>query len=177
MPEWYGVQPVWWAPLERDARLHFGDALRRTYRRDSLTYLLSGLDVIGEQDPVDVRIRFYKDPPYKTYGQRPRDFPRVHAKPGAPSKHRYSNDDALCLWHPLDPEERRWTSSRGLLDLIEIVRTHLFLEHYWRLTGGEQGGWWLVEDAPHGMPGSGACRSSQRHRRRTAAGPGPRPPG
>jgi len=122
MPLWYGAQPAWWAPLERDARRHFGDSLQHTYDRGTLTF-----------------------------------------------------DDALCLWYPLDPEERRWTSSKGLLDLIETVRTHLFLEHYWRLTGGEQGGQWLVEDAPHGMLES-AWRSSRRHRRRTAAGPGPRPP-
>ncbi|MEV4032311.1 hypothetical protein [Streptomyces umbrinus] len=176
MSVWYGAQPVWWAPLERDARRHFGDALRHTYRRDSLTYELTGLDVIGEPDPVDVRIRFYKEPPYLTYSQRAEDFPRVHAKPGVPSKHRYSFDDALCLWYPLDPEERRWTSSKGLLDLIEIVRTHLFLEHYWRLTGGEPDGQWLTEDAPHGIPGSDVCRSSRRHKRRTAVGPGPRQP-
>lgn len=176
MPTWYGAQPAWWAPLERDARRHFGDALRHKYRRGSLTYELTGLDVTGEPDRVDVRIRFYAHPPYSTYGQKPEDFPRVHAKPGMPSKHRHSSDDALCLWYPLDPEEQRWTSSRGLLDLIEIVRTHLFLEHYWRLTGGEAGGQWLVEDAPHGMPESGAWRSSRRHKRRTAAGPGPRRP-
>lgn len=176
MPLWYGVQPSWWAPLERDARQHFGDALQHTYDQGSLLYELAGLDVIGEPDPIDVRIRFHSNPPYPLYGQRPEDFPRVHAKPGVPSKHRYRFDDALCLWYPLDPEERRWTSSKGLLDLIEIVRTHLFLEHYWRLTGGEQGGQWLVEDAPHGMPESGAWRSSRRHKRRTAAGPGPRPP-
>ncbi|KAA0930766.1 hypothetical protein FGF04_29025 [Streptomyces apricus] len=141
-----------------------------------MTYDLTGLDVTGESDAIDVRIRFYADPPYPTYGQKPEDFPRVHAKPGASSKHRHLPDDALCLWYPLDPAERRWTSSRGLLDLIEIVRTHLFLEHYWRLTGGESSGQWLIEDAPHGMPESGAWRSSRRHKRRTAAGPGLRQP-
>ncbi|MGI3200604.1 hypothetical protein ACRJ4W_23030 [Streptomyces sp. GLT-R25] len=162
MSVWYRAQPVWWAPLERDARRHFGDALRHTYHRDSPAYDLAGLDVIGEPDPLDVRIRFYKEPPYLTYGQRPEDFPRVHAKPGVPSKHRHSFDDALCLWYPLDPEERRWTSSKGLLDLIEIVRTHLFLEHYWRLTGGESGGQWLVEDARTASQVSDVCRPSRR---------------
>ncbi|KAA6224419.1 hypothetical protein CP973_14360 [Streptomyces albofaciens JCM 4342] len=131
---------------------------------------------MGEPDPIDIRIRFYEQPPYSTYGQRPQDFPRVHAKPGAPSKHRYSSDDALCLWHPLDPDERRWTSSKGLLDLIEVVRTHLFLEHYWRLTGGEPNGRWLVEDAPHGLPRSAVWNSSRRRRRQAVAGPGPRLP-
>ncbi len=82
-------------------------------------------------------------------------FPHVHAKPGAASKHRYPGDDALCLWNPRDPPDRRWTSDKGLLDLIEIVRRHLFLENYWRATGGHRGGQWLVEDAPHGLGKAG----------------------
>ena len=87
MSAWNGAQPVWWAPLERDARRHFGDDLRHSYRRNSLTYVLSGLDVIGEPNPIDVRIRFYENPPYPAYGQLPQGFPLGHAKPGAPSKH------------------------------------------------------------------------------------------
>lgn len=82
MPIWYGAQPAWWAPLERDARRQFGDAVRHSYRRDSLTYELTGLDVIGEHDPIDVRIRFHADPPYLTYGQRPEDFPACTPSPG-----------------------------------------------------------------------------------------------
>ncbi|MGW2386398.1 hypothetical protein [Streptomyces sp. NPDC001658] len=34
MSAWNGAQPVWWAPLERDARRHFGDDLRNSYRRN-----------------------------------------------------------------------------------------------------------------------------------------------
>ncbi|MGW7137721.1 hypothetical protein [Streptomyces xanthophaeus] len=99
-------------------------------------------------------------------------------KPGATSKHRYSTDGALCLWYPYDPEECRWTSPKGLLHQLEIVWTHLFLEHYWRLTDGENGGEWLVEDAPHGLPGNSGWgpASSSRPRRRRAAGRGPRRP-
>lgn len=170
---WYGVQPAWWAPLERDARHRFDGALRHTYAAGRLIYEVKELDVVGAR-PLDVRISFFEHPPYDTYGLQPSDFPRVHANPGAASKHRYPQDDALCLWHPYDPEEHRWTSENGLLDLIEVVRTHLFLEHYWRLTGGAQGGRWLVRDAPHGLPGSSAWRSS-RPRRRRAAGHGHRP--
>ena len=186
MPVWYGVQPAWWAPLERDARRRFGSALRHAYHRGSLTYELSGLDVIGEPAPVSVKVRFYEDPPYTTYGQDPRDFPRVHAKPGAPSKHRCSHDGALCLWHPLDPQERRWTSAKGLLDLIEIIRTHLFLEHYWRLTGGEHGGnrrGPLRDPRGHGASGSRRAdeprlaaptdHHRQRHEPRNPVPPGP----
>ncbi|GAA3272792.1 hypothetical protein GCM10010493_58360 [Streptomyces lavendulae subsp. grasserius] len=175
---WYGVQPAWWAPLERDARHRFGDDLRHAYGRGRLTYRLNGLDVIGEPVPAPVTVRFFDEPPYPAFGQRPRDFPRVYAKAGAASKHRHGADDALCLWQPYDPEERRWTSSKGLLDLFEIVRTHLFMEHWWRLTGGDDGGEWLIEDAPHGLPGSStwAPSSSSRPRRRRAVGRGPRPP-
>ncbi|WP_162890119.1 hypothetical protein [Streptomyces olivoreticuli] len=36
-----------------------------------------------------------------------------------------------------DPDEHRRTSSKSLLELVEIVRTHLFLEYQWRYTGGE----------------------------------------
>ncbi|OIK06907.1 hypothetical protein [Streptomyces monashensis] len=77
-----GVDPIssrsadlvkaWWTPLERDARRQFGDTLRHSYRRDSLPYELTGLDVIGEPNPIDVRIRFHADPSY----------PRRPAEPG-----------------------------------------------------------------------------------------------
>ncbi|MFI5494536.1 hypothetical protein [Actinoplanes sp. NPDC051859] len=96
-------------------------------------------------------IRFYAKPPYGTYGLPPEDFPRVFAKPGATSKHRYPRDDALCLWQPHDPPDARWTSSKGLLDLIEVARRHLFLENHWRETGGPNGGEWVLPDAPHGL--------------------------
>lgn len=170
---WYGVQPAWWAPLERDARLLFGSGLRHQYRPGALTYYLDGLDVIGEPHPVAVSIRFFEAPPYATYGQDPADFPRVHAMRGLASKHRYPDDDALCLWFPGDPVANRWTSSKGLLDLIEVVRTHLFLEHYWRITGGDHGGHWLVDDKPHGFPGGSVWRGSLR--RTPRAGRGRRP--
>lgn len=84
MPVWYGAQPIWWAPLERDARRHFGDALHHTYRRDSLTYEPSGLDVIGEPEPVDVRSRSYEDPTCSTYSQKPEDSPLVPRQARSP---------------------------------------------------------------------------------------------
>ncbi|WP_143226971.1 hypothetical protein [Actinomadura mexicana] len=95
-------------------------------------------------------IEFFADPPYTTYGQPPEDHPRVWAKTGASSPHR-NPDGSLCLWYPLDSESRRWTSDKGLLDLIWIVQRHLFLENYWRMSGGHRGGKWILEDAPHGL--------------------------
>lgn len=148
---WYGETAVWWAPVERDARRRFGPTLSVEYGDRSLTYVVHELDVIGDPQPVAVTIQFFADPPYETYGIPPQDFPRVYAKPGATSKHRYPNDDALCLWCPEDSPDQRWTSSKGLLDLIEITRRHLYLENYWRATGGHNGGCWLLDDAPHGL--------------------------
>jgi hypothetical protein len=70
------------------------------------------------------------------------------------SLHRFG-DNALCLWQPRDPPERRWTSKLGLLTLIELIRRHLFLELHWRKTGGQRCGVWLLEDAPHGLGATG----------------------
>jgi hypothetical protein len=143
---WYGLDAVWRVLLERDARRTFGDALRHTATHNELTYQLDDLDIPGDSQRRSIRITFHAQPPYPTYGQRPQDFPRAHATPHAPSKHRYPDDDALCLWQPLDPPDRRWTSDQGLLVLIELIRRHLFLELQWRQTGT-----WILEDAPHGF--------------------------
>jgi hypothetical protein len=107
------------------------------------------LTVVGDP-PIKVIIEFFSDPPYPTYGLAPDDYPRVWAKVGASSPHR-NPDGSLCLWHPHDPEDRRWTSDKGLLCLIWIVQRHLFLENYWRMTGGPRRGQWILEDAPHGL--------------------------
>jgi hypothetical protein len=152
---WCGATLAWWAPLDRDARHRFGPTLRHEYGYGKLTYYVDRLEVIGDPEPVDVEIRFYAEPSYDTYGLPPQDFPRVHAKSGASSKHRYGWDDALCLWQPDDPADERWTSDKGLLDLIEIIRRYLFLENYWRDTGGHHGGEWILEEAPHGLSRGG----------------------
>jgi hypothetical protein len=84
---WYGLDAAWWVPLERDARRTFGDALRHTVTHRESTYQLDGIDVPGDPQRRNIRIAFYAQPPYPTYGQRPQDFPRVHATPRARSKH------------------------------------------------------------------------------------------
>jgi hypothetical protein len=153
--DWYGTRAAWWAPLERDARRRFGPALRhrigppRIWHRDdprTLAYFVGGLEVIGEPAPVDVEIRFHAEPPYDTYGLLAQDYPHVFAKTGARSIHRLQ-DGSLCLFAPFDPPERRWTSDKGLLDLIELTRQHLFYEVCWRVDRK-----WPAEDAPHGLP-------------------------
>jgi hypothetical protein len=155
--DWYGRQRSWWVPLEATARSTLGPTLSRRYAPDPvcvlgdcevLVYRVEGVDVIGDDAPIEVEIRFHETPTYPTYGLPAYDYPRVFAKPGATSKHRMP-DDALCLWMPKDPPERRWTHHEGLLELVELTRQHLFLENHWRRTDV-----WLLEDAPHGLPAS-----------------------
>lgn len=131
------------------------DALRgRAYR--VLTYRHAGLDVPGRLAPVPVDVQFFEDPSYETYGLAAADYPRVVADLGASSKHRMP-DDALCLFYPNDPDDRRWTHTDGLAVLFEIVRHHLLYEDYWRATGGygdgegNGEGIWLGDEAPHGF--------------------------
>jgi hypothetical protein len=59
---------------------------------------------------------------------------RVTADDPTRSRHRYE-DGSLCMWHPDDPLDLRWTAEDGLSDLIEMTRRHLFREAYWRDTG------------------------------------------
>lgn len=169
MTSWYATDAAWWAPLERDARRRLGPVLRRRYgparlwhHHDlrMLTYFVDGLEVVGDPDPVDVEIRFHAAPPYDTFGLPAGDYPRVFAKAGVTSKHRYP-DGSLCLWTPWDPPRRRWTAEKGLLELIELTRQHLFLENYWRRFQV-----WLVEDSPHGLPRATAPRQRKVHRAR-----------
>lgn len=121
-----------------------------------LVYEHAGLDVPARRRPVSVRIEFHEDPDYDTYGLPAPDYPRVFADPGAVSKHRLPGD-ALCLWFPRDPDDRRWHHGDGLVTLFNNVRNHLFFEDHWRATGGHGGpgqpeGTWLGDEAPHGFP-------------------------
>jgi hypothetical protein len=181
---WFGTTAAWWVRLERDARRRLGPALRHwigpeaVWQKDDprvLVYYIDGMDVVGDARPVDVEIRFYADPPYDTYGLAPEDYPRVFANRGATSPHRMP-DGSLCIWYPWDPPHRRWTAEKGLLELVELTRQHLFLENYWRRYNI-----WPVEDSPHGPPrqeGGGPWpspkRSTQAGRRRRARSSSPR---
>ena len=120
-----------------------------------LVYNHTGLYVPGFSELVSVRIEFHEKPPYEIYGLPPQDYPRVFADPGALSKHRM-DDDALCLYYPVDSPERRWTAADGIVALLNIVRNHLFCELRWRNTGGFDGGSWPLDEAAHGFPTSQA---------------------
>ncbi|MFD5865560.1 hypothetical protein ACFWGP_11440 [Agromyces sp. NPDC127015] len=111
-----------------------------------LTYHHTGIHVPARAARVPVRIEFYRDPLYDTFGLDPSDYPRVFADPGARSKHRMPTDDALCLYDVRDPAEKRWTSEKGLQSLLVMVADHLFYEDIWRDSGK-----WPVPDAPHGF--------------------------
>lgn len=150
--DWYGIHPHWVLPFQAAARRRFGDQLQRRLLPGQLIYELRGLPVRGRQEPATVTVRLYAQPRYETYGLAPQDFPRVHADRGQPSPHRMPQDDALCLYYPLDPLEQRWHAQLGLLSLFDIVADHLFCEAYWRSTGT-----WPGEEAPHGFPTASAC--------------------
>lgn len=71
------------------------------------------------------------------------DEPVVFADGPSTSKHRWSNG-ALCMWDPADPAGRRWIRQFGAGLLVELIRTHLFREAYWRETDH-----WPGNEAPH----------------------------
>jgi hypothetical protein len=147
---WYGSCPAWRTALEARARREYGSRLSARLEAGRLTYTIA-LGVPGRIHPVPVTISFYDKPAYNCYGLPPADYPRVHAEPGALSPHRMPSDDALCLWYPLDPAERRWTADKGLLDLLDIITSHLLYEAHWRATGGPAGGAWAGDQAAHGF--------------------------
>lgn len=159
-PRWPGAQPWWQVAMEREAvREHPGDIELELFRtlptRDGpfkLVYRHRGISVRGLTKRFPVEIQFWEFPPYETYGLPALDYPRVFADRGAKSKHRMP-DDALCLWLPFDPEERRWVQSDGLGMLLRLVADHLLCEEAWRADGAdERDSKWLSAEAPHGPP-------------------------
>lgn len=164
---WYATDLDFQAALIRDLDTYaeFRDLVTNTLhrtgrpgrrRRQARVWVFThhGLDVPGRPDPVPVSIEFHEQPNYPTYALEAWEFPAVFADPGAESKHRHGND-ALCLWFPGDPAERRWHYTDGLVALFNLARNHLFYEAYWRATGGHGGsgqaaGTWLGDEAAHG---------------------------
>lgn len=71
--------------------------------------------------------------------------PAVFVSDGASSPHRYQ-DSSLCMWHPDDPVEQRWTHADGLPALLGLVQAHLLREAWWRETRE-----WPGPEAPHAM--------------------------
>lgn len=150
-PRWYGEDPAWRLPFQRDARRHYGDAVVAKLRTSCLVYRHQGLEVPG-REPIPVVILFEAFPTYETYGLAPQDYPKVFADPRQVSPHRMP-DGSLCLFYPGDPPDQRWTDDSGLLSLLNLTGDHLFFETYWRHTGERRGGLWLGPEAPHGYGG------------------------
>ena len=157
---WYGFGASWQEHIERGLiRRHPGQVSATNVDRGVFlrggtrlrVYDHTGLYVPGRNDLIPVRVEFHERPTYPTWGLAPKHYPRVFADPGAASAHRMPADDALCLYHPDDPAERRWTATDGLVSLFNIVVNHLFCELRWRNTGGSDGGVWPLDEAPHGF--------------------------
>lgn len=148
---WYGLDPVETIPFQAAARRRYCDRLTVRSTADRLQYDLDALTGPGLIEPVPVRIRFYRRPPYPTFGLPARDFPQVHAAPGQVSPHRWP-DGALCLYAPFDPVEQRWVWTDGLAMLLDIIRNHLTLEHLWRHPTRRTRPLWLGAEAGHGTP-------------------------
>lgn len=149
---WYGSSTVWRYALEAAAGRAFRDALEVTETPGMVEYRVL-MDIRGPNDLVLITVKFFARPPYETYGLPPADYPRVFAEPGQASKHRMP-DDALCLYYPDDPPQRRWTADKGLLDLLYIAADHLLYEDCWRISGGPDGGVWPSDEAEHGIHGA-----------------------
>ncbi len=83
---------------------------------------------------------------------RAADAPIIVADGPIESPHRFSDLERtrLCIWHPSDPRESRWTVQDGLVSLLALIKLHLFREGWWRDTGG---GEWLGPEANHGLEG------------------------
>ena len=162
---WFGADPSFWYPLERDAHRFLPEAVVWRYRPGLLTYTVEKLAVPGEVLPHGITIEFWRIPEYETYGLAPEDYPRVHTDSLSPRRHAFCAGDLcicasgarrygvtlhsgpLCLWYPHDPSARRWTHDMGLRVLIEMIRRHLLAELEWRRTGR-----WILEEAAHGFP-------------------------
>lgn len=71
------------------------------------------------------------------------DEPRVYTDGPTESPHRYG-DEALCMWHPFDPPERKWIRRDGAAALLGHIVAHLIREEWWRRTGE-----WVGPEAPH----------------------------
>jgi hypothetical protein len=93
--------------------------------------------------------------------------------PGSP--HRY-DDGSLCIWHPHDRPEQRWTWHNGGVALAGYICAHLIREAWWRQTDE-----WVGEEAPHLPPLQPPRRPNPRAHRKGAHGCSadrdpPRPP-
>jgi hypothetical protein len=48
---------------------------------------------------------------------------------------RSSDTPHLCMWYPFDNPDRKWIFDKGLLALLDMIKTHLYKEMYFKETG------------------------------------------
>ena len=141
--DWYGADPCFFYPLEKEARAQLPERFTVSYGPGVLRYQIYQLDVPGDELRHDITIEFWRVPPYPTLGHLAQDYPRIFTSVDRRRKHVF-DDGSLCVWQPRDPEARQWRSEMGLLVLVEMVRRHLLLEMDCFVTGE-----WAIEEAPH----------------------------
>ncbi|WP_375401401.1 hypothetical protein [uncultured Amnibacterium sp.] len=89
---------------------------------------------LPDMPPRRVTIAFHRATPAS---------PRVFADGPTDSPHRYG-DGSLCMWHPDDPEDRRWVPQQGAAALVAEIAAHLIREEWWRRTGE-----WAGDEVTH----------------------------
>lgn len=98
----------------------------------------------GVHYTATIDVPFYEARRVEIFIPKPSLSPRVRADGPESSPHRFSNGE-LCMWVPSDPAAHRWAYERGLLDLLDTIRAHLFREAWWR-----EHDEWLGPELPHG---------------------------
>ncbi len=126
------------ARYERPAREAYPDLRhRRVQRRVGPVDVYTVAVPVPGYDPRTVTVEVERGQPntVAVYADGPTDSP-----------HRFGDRDRhrLCIWHPRDPDDRRWVPEDGLLALLGMTATHLFKEAWWR-----EHGEWLGHEAPH----------------------------
>jgi hypothetical protein len=100
---------------------------------------------------VDIDVPFYERRRIEVFFSKGgwRDVPTILADGPTDSPHRFPSFDrrSLCVWLRYDPREQRWTFDDGLLQLLGLIKLHLFREAWWRETGE-----WPGPQAPHAGP-------------------------
>lgn len=148
--------PVWFDDMasvylfERDARREHGGLQRRWMTNPRrLAYELV-LDVPAYDERRSVAIEFAASAAV---------LPRVVVDGPDDSPHR-NWDRSLCMYHPRDPPERRWTPPEGLGALVDCIRVHLFQEAEARAGYG-----WPGDEAPHPVLQRTPTQTRRRRRR------------
>lgn len=132
---WYGDERVR-SLFEWDAKKIY-PSLRSRRSSEGIEYTTT-VPVTGYQDR-GVRVVF-------PAGSSPESV-RIYADGPESSPHRYPDSGTLCIWYPSDPKHRRWMQQDGLVELLDLIAVHLFMEAFWRDTDD-----WLGDEAPHGWP-------------------------